>query len=175
MVDVFRLYISAANDLEPERDLLGRIVTEIPTTLGWRIVQTPHVGESLNIEAIIHSDVHILLLGSDIRAPIGFEWLMARRAQRISHLFLKRNTPRTLAAQAFVREIQTLTNWRLFSDISDLRHQVLILITDHIINHPRYYELKENELLKLKTFRDELQSAEKEPVEETRGGAGDTL
>lgn len=174
MVDIFRLYISAANDLEPERDLLGRIVTEIPTTLGWRIMQTPHVGEALNFEAIVHSDMHILLLGSDIRAPIGFEWLIARRAQRISHLFLKRDIPRTLAAQAFVREVQTIASWRLFSDISDLRHQVLMLITDHIINHLSYYELRESELLQLKTYRDELQSAETEHIEETRGGAGDS-
>ncbi len=107
MADNIHLYISAASDLEPERDLLGRIVTEIPTTLGWRITQTPRVGEPLNIDAIIRSDLHILLLGSDIRAPIGLEWVIARRAKRISHAFLKKGIPRTLAAQAFVRDLQS--------------------------------------------------------------------
>ena len=33
MVDTLLLYISAASDMEHERDILGRAVTEIPVTL----------------------------------------------------------------------------------------------------------------------------------------------
>lgn len=174
MTDVVFLYISAANDLELERDLLGRVVTEIPTTLGWRIVQTPRIGDPLNTEAIIRSDVHLLLLGSDIRAPIGLEWSIARRARRMPYLFLKKDIPRTPAAQAFVREIQKVTNWRLFLDNADLRYQVLSLLTEHLIAHSGYYELKAGELHQLNAYRDEIHSEREKHIEATRGGAGES-
>ena len=69
MVDILHLYISAALDLEKERESLSRAVAEIPVTLGWRVIQSPLHGEPLDTDAIAQADVHILLLGSDIRAP----------------------------------------------------------------------------------------------------------
>src|SRR3990170_3296483 len=74
MVDILHLYISAASDLDLERESLSRLVAEIPVTLGWRVIQSPIHGEMLNTNAITEADVHILLLGTDIRAPIGLEW-----------------------------------------------------------------------------------------------------
>jgi hypothetical protein len=98
MADFFNLYISAATDLDYERDLLGRLVTEIPVTLGWHIRQSPSRGESPDLEAVTHVDLHLLLLGSDIRAPFGLEWFVSRRAERRPVLFLMEGTLRTTAA-----------------------------------------------------------------------------
>ena len=44
MVDIFKLYISAASDLKAERDLLSRSISEIPVTLAWQIHLSP-IGE----------------------------------------------------------------------------------------------------------------------------------
>jgi hypothetical protein len=41
VVDTLLLYVSAAKDLVPERDLVGRCVTEIPVSLGWKISFSP--------------------------------------------------------------------------------------------------------------------------------------
>jgi hypothetical protein len=41
MADQILLYISAAEDLRPEREILSRAVTEVPVSLGWRIVHSP--------------------------------------------------------------------------------------------------------------------------------------
>jgi len=41
MADRVLLYISAASDLALEREVLSRAIIEIPTSLGWRIIQTP--------------------------------------------------------------------------------------------------------------------------------------
>ena len=73
MIDTLTLYISAAQDLEHERDVLGRTVVEIPTTLGWRIVQSPLRVELVDLEMVTRADLHLVLLGGDIRAPIGLE------------------------------------------------------------------------------------------------------
>ena len=95
MADRVLLYISAASDLALEREVLSRAITEIPTSLGWRITQTPIGDEPLDLEAAAQADLHLLILGGDIRAPVGVEWLAARRAGRIPTLFLKApTTPR---------------------------------------------------------------------------------
>ncbi len=78
MVDQVRLYISAAADLERERDLLGRSVSELPVQLGWLIHQSPRKNDILDLDTVTRADIHLLLIGGDIRAPIGLEWYMTR-------------------------------------------------------------------------------------------------
>ena len=109
-------YISAASDLEMEREILGRLVTEIPVDLGWRVVQSPAGNGPLDLEALLEADVHVVLLGTDIRAPVGLEWQMARRAGRRPTVLLKEETLRTPAAQEFVRLVSRVQSWDHFRD-----------------------------------------------------------
>ena len=107
MVDTFNLYISAADDLKPERDLLSRIVTEIPVTLAWQINFSPYGTKTL-VEKFIHdANLHLLILGGDIRAPIGYEWHISRNLYRKPKLFLKDGIARTPAAADFQRSLST--------------------------------------------------------------------
>jgi hypothetical protein len=94
MVDKLRLYISAAYDLRFERDVLARAIAEIPTSLGWTITQTPGPDQEANLDAVVQADVHLLILGSDIQAPVGLEWSTARRAgKQVSLLYKSSNAP----------------------------------------------------------------------------------
>lgn len=172
MADAVLLYISAAGDLGLERELLGRAVPELPVTLGWRVVQTPRADEPLDLAATAQADIHLLLLGSDIRAPVGLEWMAARRAGRSTTLFLKRGASRTPAAQAFVHEVERQATWRLFEDAADLRRQVLMLLAGHLLSRAEYYALRPAELKSLRAWREQLEGAEQRPPDETRGGAG---
>ena len=99
MVDSIMRYISAADDLQIERDLLGRSVAELPVTLGWQIFLSPIKEKQLNKDAIREADIHILILGGDIRAPIGYEWYLSCQVGRKPITFLKNGIPRTPAAQ----------------------------------------------------------------------------
>jgi hypothetical protein len=174
MVDTIHLYISAAADLKQERDLLSRAMVEIPVTLAWRIVQTPLHGETLDLQAIAQADLHLLLIGGDIRAPVGLEWQVARRARRLPVLFLNQDDPRTPAALAFTRYLSEYATWHTFQDRSGLRKQVLLLVADHILEHAVYYALTPGELERLRAWREELEKSEPERAEETRGGAGES-
>lgn len=174
MVDTLLLYISAASDLEHERDILGRAVTEIPVTLAWRIVQTPLHGEPPDLDAVAQAHLHLLLLGSDIRAPVGLEWQAARRAGRTPSLFLKQGAPRTPAAHAFVRYLGDQFTWQAYKHSPDLRLQALKLIADHIQDRPVYYALSPDELERLRTWRGELDADKTAQVDETPGGAGES-
>ena len=175
MVDTLLLYISAASDLEHERDILGRAVTEVPVTLAWRIVQTPLHGEPPDLQAVAQADLHLLLLGGDIRAPVGLEWQVARRAGRTPALFLKQGAPRTPAAPAFVRYLEDKFTWQAYKDGADLHLQALKLLADHIQDRLVYYALSPDELERLHLWRGELEAGSKVlQVDEAPGGAGES-
>jgi hypothetical protein len=174
MADVIVVYISAASDLELEREVLNRAITEIPTTLAWRIILTPLTHEEPDLRAVADADVQLLLLGSDVRAPVGVEWAIARRARKMPTLWLKQAISRTQAAHAFMKELERHTTWRFFSDIGDLRRQALLLLVDHILSQQEHYNIKNEELDKLSSFRKKLAKSKRQPVDDTRGGAGNS-
>ena len=171
MADRILLYISAAADLVLEREVLGRAIVEIPTSLGWRITQTPVGEERLDLEAVATADVHLLLMGADIRAPVGVEWWAARRAGRLPTLFLKQQVHHTLAGLIFIRDLERYADWRPFVDTANLRRQVLALLTEHIVDHAAGYRISPDESARLRAWRKQ-QVTDKKSVDERRGGAG---
>jgi hypothetical protein len=168
------LYISAAADLGPERDLLGRAVTEVPVTLGWRVVQSPTGDQPVDREAVAGADLHLLLLGGDIRAPIGQEWLAARRAGRLPVLLLKQGVPRTLAAQDFERFVAKQAPWQPFREGKGLRRHVLRLLGRHLLAQATLYGLSPVERERLRVWHAGLAGSQAPGEPETRGGAGES-
>jgi hypothetical protein len=173
MADQILLYISAAPDLKREREILGRAVTEIPVTLRWRIVQSPSRDDPIDLAAVSGADLHLLLLGSDIRAPVGLEWVIARRDGHWPVPFLKRGVLRTPAAESFVRYIGEQASWHSFRDAADLRLQALRLLAHHILERAVYYALSAEELARLQTWRFELE-ASTPAISEARSGTGES-
>jgi hypothetical protein len=174
MVDNVLLYISAAGDLTTERDVLGRAVVDIPTTLGWQIVQSPIRGEAVDLETVTQADLHVVLLGGDIRALIGMEWLTARRSGHSSALFLKEGIYRTMAAESFKRFVEEWSTWRLFKSQEDLRFKVYQLIVDHLLGRSQYYNLSSAEMNKLKEWRDDLDHPVQDDYQELHRVTGES-
>ncbi len=166
------LYISAAGDLRAEREILGRAVAEIPVTLGWRTVLTPERDEPADLQAAARADVHLLLIGTDIRAPIGQEWLAARRGGKRPYLFMKEKISRTSAADDFIRYLSNQAAWQPFNDRDDLRWQVDKLLGEFILEKAVYFALRPEEYERLQAWRKELDEHKPAPLEEQRGGAG---
>jgi hypothetical protein len=100
-----RLYISAGPDLEQEREFIGQAVAGLPISRGWAIHYTPGVEERRGVDdaPILRAHFHLLLLGQDISAPVGWELWAAKRAGRAT-VGIAREEGRTLAAQTFYRE-----------------------------------------------------------------------
>lgn len=174
MADQVLLYISAAQDLARERKILGRAVTEIPVGLGWRIVQSPSGDEPVDLDAVSRAHLHLLLLASDIRAPVGVEWLAARRAGRRPTLFLKQAVLRTPAAHEFVRYVGGQALWQPFKDGPDLRVQVLRLLADHILERAGFYALSPMELSQLQAWQPKAHVAVSPAARETDAGTGES-
>jgi hypothetical protein len=171
MIDKLRLYISAAPDLRFERDLLARSITEVPTSLGWTIHQTPGPEREPDLDAVARADVHVLMIGSDIQAPVGLEWVTARRLGRGVSLLYKASIPQTQAAQAFVRDLARHGKWVGFDDAADLRKRVMRLLVDHILANTARYDIHANEVARLRDWRKSLDAMDKKGVDERRGGA----
>lgn len=174
MSDVFILYVSAAPDLRLEREVVGRALTEIPTSLGWKVSRTPGPGKASDIAALRKADLHVLLLGSDIQAPVGLEWLTARRAGRQPRLFLKSTARHTQAAQSFIRELAKHATWEPFEDAVDLRRRILRLLGDALLTAPDRYAFTDDEVDRLRAWHRALAGAGKRKTDDTLGGAGDS-
>lgn len=173
MIDKLRLYVSAAPELRFERDVLARAIAEIPTSLGWTITQTPGADHEPDLEAVAQANVHLLILGSDIQAPVGLEWATARRAGNSVALFYKSSSLQTQAAQAFVREAAKFGRWQGFSDAFELRWRALRLLVDHILTHSTRYDINAAEAETLRAWRKTLdaKAKDKKTVDDRRGGA----
>jgi hypothetical protein len=146
------VYISAASDLPRERETLGRIAAEIPVEIGWRTVLSPTGDGPLDWESIQYADIHFLLLGGDIRAPIGQEWIIARQTGRQPIPYIKTDILRTTAAIDFRRFISSQAVWKPFSNISDLRWFAIKDIIHQLFLHPLRYDLSLDDLEKIQAW-----------------------
>jgi hypothetical protein len=148
---VVTIYISAASDLMPEREVLARMIAALPVTLAWRILQTPiSDADILDLEGLQAADLYFLVMGSDIRAPVGLEWLKVRRVGRPAIAYLKRGVPRTPAGQVFIND--TRVEWQPFRDAADLSRQIQRVLVQHLRRYATHYALTPEELTQLEAL-----------------------
>jgi hypothetical protein len=159
------IYISAASDLMAEREALARMIAALPVTLAWRVIQTPLGEEKLDLTVLAAVDFHILVMGGDIRAPVGLEVYGMRETGRPSLAFLKRKVVRTSAGDIFVR--QTRRDWRPFNDPLDLSRLVQYLLAEHLLQYAERYALTPVEMEQLEALRAATYPAGQNP--ESRG------
>ena len=105
-----RIFTSVAPDLRAEREIIGRAIAGLPVSLGWVINYTPSADEALGpaLDAVAAADFYVILLGTDIRAPMGSEFVVARRTGKRILAYVK-NVLHTPAARVFVRDASV--NW----------------------------------------------------------------
>jgi hypothetical protein len=169
MAEILRIFVSATNDLENERAVIGRALAELPIRIGVEIRRTPVAGAKYDdiFELIANCDRVYFLMGKDITAPAGAEWQLAWKLER-SLLPLRSAGRRTPAAQEFMR--MGLVDWTPFYSPVELA-RIVTLDLVRILNHPanRYgLTLAEMELLNLHGQRIKQQAPE---VSAEPGGA----
>ena len=152
MKDKIHLYVSIAPELEREHEALGRMIPMIPTSLGWEIVYTPRDSQQPNAQAVTQADAHVLILGDDIRAPLGVEWQMARWAGRTPALF-HQDTLRTLAADAFIRELAQQVEWQPYHDVADLSLKATAWLVGTIARQAMQWAVRADEPARLRAWQ----------------------
>jgi hypothetical protein len=173
MAERLRLFVSAGPDLEAEREIIGQAVARLPVSLGWTIKRTPKQGEPLApaLEAVRTCDFYVLLLGTDIRAPVGLELITAQRARKTTLAFLKEETARTPAARVFIREAQV--SWTPFHIGQELETLIQKALAQRILERAQSYAISPVEWETLSALVEQPsheKTVEQEPGE--AGGAG---
>jgi hypothetical protein len=158
------LFVSSSPELQPEREVVGQTVAQLPLTIGWQIDHTPQPGASA-VEDLAHvasSDLYILILGHDFSAPMGAELRQLRQAARHPLAYRKRCT-RSPSSQDAVRRLSL--DWRTFSDPNELRALLRRDMLRALLQRAGALGLDMQELERL------LQLAEEESAEQEKGAA----
>jgi hypothetical protein len=171
MAETLRLFVSATNDLEGERSVIGRAIARLPVQIGIEIRRTPAVGAAYEdiYELIANCDRVYFLMGQDITAPAGVEWFSAWKLER-SLLPLRLAVRRTPAALEFMRAMPV--KWVTFQHSADLA-QLIVVDVANLLNHPRNrYGLTLLELERLNLYVQALKQVGANPTAELGGAEG---
>lgn len=172
MADPVRLFISAGPELEPEREAIGQALAGFPINLGWEIKRTPRSNEPADLEAVRNCDFFVLLFGSDIRAPVGWEWMVARQTERVWLAFLKGGILQTPAGREFARDLQTA--WQPFRTGQDLAKQLVEALSARLLERWQAFDLSAQEWQVLSAYLARLRREKpKEGPEAEPAGAGE--
>ena len=172
MADRVRLFISAGPELETEREAIGRALAAFPINLGWEIKRTARADEAADLKAVRGCDFFVMLFASDIRAPVGWEWMAARRAERPHLAFLKEGVLQTPAGREFVRALGK--EWRPFRTGQELAKRLVEAVSEQILECWQEFGLSAREWEVLLAYLARVRGKKPEDSQETRlAGAGE--
>jgi hypothetical protein len=174
MAETLRLFVSATNDLEAERALIGRSIAELPVQIGIEIRRSPVLTPTYDeiFERLANVDRVYFMMGNDITAPAGLEWQLAWRLER-TVLPMRRSPRPTPAAQEFFRLVPV--PWVEFRTQRDLA-QIVSLDLARQLKHPaNRYGLTLRELEQLEGYVRRLETRRVAPVEEPGGAEGSAV
>jgi len=171
MAHRLRLFVSAGPDLDLEREYIGQALARFPASLGWTIQYTPgsHDTRPPDSQAILSAHFHVLLLGRDITAPVGWELWTAHTVGKDTIAFAK-NVNRTPAAMVFYREARVI--WRTFDEPAELVSSLQEVLAQRLIQDPSRYGLTLAEWETLSAFLKDLGEQPDEAGDEALSGGG---
>lgn len=174
MAETLRIFVSATNDLEAHRAIIGRALAEMPVTIRAEIRRTPAAGGKYDdiYELIANVDRVYFLLGHDITAPSGAEWDLAWKLER-SVFPLRTQGKLTPAGEEFTRNV--FIKWTIFRSATELA-RIVTQDLINILNHPtNRYGLSVNDLERLQLHARQLDREAREAasmVHEPGGAEG---
>ena len=165
MATQVRLFISGGPDQEPAREMIGRaLAAELPVKVGWNIKRTP------DVDSVAECHLYVLLLGSDIWAPVGLEaWWAARTEKPI--LAYAGQQLRTPSGQVFYQEHAGL-DWTRFVNLTDLRRSLLGDIGRFLLMNAERYGVTVLEAEALRFFINKLKESTAAVATPEPAGAG---
>lgn len=171
MAETLRIFVSATRDLEATRAIIGQTLAELPVQIGAEIRRTPAEGVSYEslFELISNVDRVYFMLGRDITAPSGAEWLLSLQLER-SIMPLKLAGARTLAAGEFLRLAPV--EWISFTGRRHLAALIGLDLIDLLLHPKNRYGLGMTELEGLRMRRAQIKEGMVNATAEAGGAEG---
>ncbi|MGI6368346.1 MAG: hypothetical protein ACOX2L_08350 [Anaerolineae bacterium] len=169
------LYVSASPEMDPECELLGQTLAQLTPSVRWQIKRTPAATDKVDVDwgALAAADFYVLLVGSDITAPIGVESRAA--AQRAIPTFAYRNSEAvpSPALVAFVR--QTPIDWTPYGNPQAFATDFHKRIIHKLIDGTPGYGLPLEEIQSLAAMLSEQQEVSTESDDRRGAGRGGVI
>lgn len=157
MAETLRIFVSATNDLEAERAIIGRALAELPVKIRAEIRRTRPEGAKYDDmwEQIGNVDRVYFLLGRDITAPAGAEWHLALQLERALMPLRAARVRLTPAAQEFLNK-NPFIRWQEFHSAAELAQIVALDLLEMLNHRTNRYGLSPTELEILRLHGEQL-------------------
>lgn len=173
MARAIHLYVSSSPQLQPEREVAGQVVAELPLDIGWEIGHTPYSGDvaAESLRRADSCDLYVLILGHDFAAPMGAEYRQARGTGCTTMAYQKRCSQSPSAVEA-VRRLDL--TWRRFVELSELRQLVRRDLLQALLAGADRFGLQMDELGRLARLAEDEAVLQRDPRsgQSRRGDAG---
>ena len=168
------IYVSASTEMDAECELLGQFLAGMPRSIRWTIKRTPRGYEHVNpdLSALRNSHFYLILLGMDIKAPIGVEWEAAREAHLAVLAFRKSKVIPSPAGAFFAHN--TRISWQLYETPRDFVQKLERALVTRLIEGTPGYGLGIGDIEELAARLEALKEgpSQEESESEERRGAG---
>jgi hypothetical protein len=158
--------------LAPEREIVGRLVADLPIEVGWEIKHTVGPGEDDReaLSFVERCDFYLLLLGGDFAAPMGLELRQAQRqGKRV--LAYRKDVPHSPSARQLLR--QSDMAWTTFRTLVELKREASRALAEAILDRGERFGLHVNEVQALLEITESEEKKKETPAEnDRRRGAG---
>jgi len=166
------IYVSAAPEMDRECELLGQLLAELTPAIGWSIKRTPapHENGNPDLQALRSSQFYLILLGADIVAPVGVEWLTARKASLSILAYRNASVALTPAASVFLRD--TGLNWKEYHSAQEFSQSLERALIEELLRGTPGYGLHLADIEGLSARLKKLEEGEPRQEDDERRGAG---
>lgn len=172
MVTELGLYVSAAAEMDAECELLGQMLAGMPDSIRWVIKRTPQEAWEGNpdLEYLEQSRFYVLLLGMDVKAPMGVEWQAALESDLACFAYRKKDAPPSPAASIFAQRAEL--PWHYYDSPREFVRDLEERLIHELVSGTPGYGLDLAAIQKLSARLEELSTQNDERKSEDRRGAG---
>jgi len=163
------LYVSASPEMDPECELLGQMLAQLTPSVRWQIKRTPPAHDKTDPDwvALETADFYVLLVGRDITAPIGVEYVAAQEHGIPAFCYRNRAATPSPALSAFMRQIRT--DWQSYETPQAFASELRKQLVRRLIEGTPGYGLSLQEIERLAAELREVDEDEQGGTESRRG------
>ncbi|NLG49602.1 MAG: hypothetical protein GX552_05770 [Chloroflexi bacterium] len=173
MAKQLAVYVSASPEMDAECELLGQLLAGMFHSTQWTIKRTPAYYERMNpdLDALRGSQFYVILLGMDIMAPMGVEWMVAQEMGLPTFAFHNVEVVASPATSYFMR--QSGAQWQSYRSPQEFIHQLERQLIHKLLEGTPGYGVEVSDLeelsARLKALEEQDQAQDRG---EERRGAG---
>jgi len=164
------LYISSAHEQDAECEQIGRLLAEKLPTIRWRIWRTPLYGDTNpDCDVIGHCQFYVIILGTDLVAPMGVEFQMAKEAGAFTIGFRDLSRFASPSAEYFARYADVA--WQEYTKLDEFIPSFERILLRQLIDGTPGYGLALEDLEQISAQLQQIESLKPAP-QGTRSEAG---